>query len=323
MALIMLFTMVMTSACSIKDHQVYFADRVSKKEIFKIGSYACPVSEFKLYILNYKNIYTSIGDNDIWTEEFDTDKEAESIKKAALNYLTKVYALYIYANENEITLDDAQIAECQKAADNYYDSLSKPEKKFIGAKQKDIREFCERYALAYIVNQQLVGSVDDEVSEDEARIMEAIVLFTSDISVAKTVQDKIDYGNTFERLAGTYTELDTFKVTFGRGEYDKSIDDVVFNLDDGQISSAIEADGGYYFFQCTNKYNEALSDENKKVIVANRQKKAVLDITNDISERMYSDINEKVYENISFDNTDECNTDSFFITIENVIVDDN
>ena len=126
----------------------------------------------------------------------------------------------------------------------------------------------------------------------------------------------IDYGYTFERLASSYTELDHYQATFGRGEYSEEIDNVVFNLDTDEISGAIEADGGYYFFQCLDKYNEELSEANKEVIVDNRRKQVLSDIVSDLEERYFSDMNTKLWDELDFpEDASELTSASFFETL--------
>jgi foldase protein PrsA len=161
-----------------------------------------------------------------------------------------------------------------------------------------------------------MDSVDEEVSEDEARVMEAFVLFVSDEAKANEIQSMIDYGYTFERLASTYTELDSYQVTFGRGEYAQEIDDVVFNLDTDEVSSAIPADGGYYFFQCLDKYDEELSEANKEVIIDNRRKQVLNEIVSDLEERYFSDMNTKLWSEIDFpEDVSELTSADYFKTL--------
>ena len=133
---------------------------------------------------------------------------------------------------------------------------------------------------------------------------------------ADEIQGMIDYGYTFERLASTYTELDSYQVTFARGEYSKEIDEVVFNLDTDEVSTAISADGGYYFFQCLDKYNEELSEANKEVIIEKRRQQVLEDIVKDLEEKNFSNMNTNLWDNIVFtDDVSELTSATFFETL--------
>ncbi len=301
------------SGCTFNDKTVYFGTSSGRNTVFKMGDLKCSKKEALVYLLNEKNIYGSVNGVNLWTTDFDTKTMTGSIKDLTMEHLTRVYVLNLYAEENEIQLSDAEKSACADAAKEYYSSLNSAEKKFTGASKNDIQSAYEKYVLAIKVYKELMDSVDEEVSEDEARVMEAFVLFVSDKSEADEIQGMIDYGYTFERLASTYTELDSYQVTFARNEYPQQVDDVVFNLETDEVSEAIEADGGYYFFQCLDKYNEELSEKNKTVIIDNRRKKVIEDIVTDLEKRYFSDMNSKLWNEIDFtDDYTELTSGNYF-----------
>lgn len=304
------------SACTINDKTVYFDTSSGRNTVFKIGDMKCSKKEALLYLLNEKNIYGSVDGVNLWASDFDTNTMTGSIKDLTIEHLTRVYVLNLYAKEKEITLTEKEEKACEEAAKEYYSTLNSAEKSFTGAKKKDVVKAYKKYALATKVYDELMNSVDEEVSEDEARVMEAFVLYVSDKSKADEIQGMIDYGYTFERLASTYNESDSYQVTFARGEYSKEIDDVVFNLDTDEVSTAISADGGYYFFQCLDKYNEELSEANKAVIIQKRRQQVLDDIVKDLEEKNFSDMNTKLWDNIVFtDDVSELTSATFFETL--------
>ena len=304
------------SACTFQDKEVYFGAPSGSRTVFKIGDMKCSKKEALLYLLNEKNIYGSVDGVNLWTEAFDTDTMTGSIKDLTIEHLTRVYVLNLYAKEQEITLTEKEEKACEDAAKEYYASLNSAERSFTGAKKKDVVQAYKKYAIASKVYKELMDSVDEEVSEDEARVMEAFVLFVSDEAKAKEIQGMIDYGYTFERLAATYTELDSYQVTFARGEYSEDVDKVVFNLDTEEVSTAIAADDGYYFFQCLDKYNEELSEANKEVIIEKRRQQVLDDIVTDLEEKNFSDMNTNLWDNIVFtDDVSELTSASFFETL--------
>ncbi len=307
------------SGCSIGGRQVYFASKSGMGNVFKIGDFACSEDEAKVYLANYKNLYGKVYGTDLWNEKYDTDQMGDSIKDAVMNHLTKVYALNVYAQENDITLTDAQEDGVASAAKKYYESLNKTERHYTGASQKEIKEMYRKYALAEKVYVQLMNNVDENVSEDEARVMDAYVLFVKEEKLAKKINSKIKDGATFERLASTYNEGESIRVTFGRNTYDSAIEDVVFQLDDDEVSDMIQTKDGYYFFECIDKYNEKLSEENKANIVEQRQKQAMDDVVSQIEKKYYSDFNQKKWNKIEVSNSADVTTNSFFTTLDSFI----
>ena len=306
------------SGCEIAGRTVYFGGSSGFNTVFKIGDMKCSKKEALVYLLNEKNIYGSVNGVNLWSDDYDTDTMASSIKDLTLEHLTRVYVLNLYAMENGIELTDEDKKVCEEAAKTYYKSMNSKERSFTGARKKDLEKMYYKYALASKVYESLMNSVDDEVSEDEARVMEAFVLFVSDEAKANEIQGMIDYGYTFERLASSYTELDYYQKTFARGEYSSDIDEVVFNLDTDEVSGAIPADNGYYFFQCLDKYNEELSEANKEVIIENRRKQVLSDIVSELEDRYFSDMNTKLWDELDFpEDASELTSASFFETLNN------
>ena len=309
-------TVITFQGCKVAGKTVYVETSSGRNTVFKIGDMKCSKKEAFVYLLNEKNIYGSVDGVNLWTKDFDTKTMTRSIKDLTLEHLTRVYVLNLYAKEKNITLTDEEEETCKKAGKAYYKALNAEERSFTGAGKGDIIDMYERYALAEKVYNELMNSVDEEVSEDEARVMEAFVLFVTDKAKADEIQGMIDYGYTFERLASTYTELDSYQVTFARKQYPKEVDDVVFNLDTEQVSGAIEADGGYYFFQCLNKYNEELSEQNKAVIIDNRRKHVLDDIVDDLEKKHFSDINKELWDSVEFPkDASKLTNGSFFETL--------
>ncbi len=307
------------SGCSIGNTQIFFASGSGFHQVFKIGKLSCNQKEAKMYLCNYKNLYGVIGDTNLWSGDFNTDKMETSLKDAAIEHLTKVYTLDLYANEHEITLSDEEEKNVKAAAEEYYQSLTRRERSFTGASRKDVEKMYTNYALAEKVYSKLMGDVDEEVSEDEARVIDAYVLLVTDEDLANQIATKLQNSSTFERLASTYNEAPSIKTSFGRNTYPKEVDDVVFQLDDGDNSPKITTKDGYYFFQCINKYNEALSEQNKATIIQQRKEQVITDITTNLEEKYYSDFNTKLWDKINIDTDDEIQTDSFFQVLDRYV----
>lgn len=310
--LLLLVMVTALTGCTYKGRVVYFETPSGHDTVFKIGNMKCDRDEAYIYLLNAKNIYGTVDDVNLWADGFNTSVMLDSVKAAVMQHLTRVYVLDLYAAEQEIELTEAEITCCDMAAKEYYSSLNSDEISFTGTSEKNISKMYQRYVLAQKVYKELMNSVDEEVSEDEARVMEAYVLFVS--GNPQEMQEKIDAGYDFESIASSYTELDYYQETFARNKYPEAVDEVVFNLDTGAISPAIEADGGYYFFQCLDKYNEELSEENKKVIIEERRQKVLDDIVNELQDRYYSNMNTELWESmiIPSDMADKLVSGSFY-----------
>lgn len=309
-AILITSTMTMTG-CSIGDLHFFVSSTSGIGNVFKIGPNACSKTEFRTYLANYKNLYGTFQDSSIWSDGNGKVIE-DGMKSAVLDHLTRVYSLDLYARDNNITLTKSEEEAIEKAADEYYNSLTDEDRSYMGASKSEIEDMYVNYALAEKVYFQLMNSVDEEVSEDEARMMEAEVLFTTQKSNADAAALQLKQGYSFSSVAGQYSEADSVNVTFGRDKYPAEVDAVVFNLENGQITDMITTDEGYYFFRCTNKYNKELSEENKANVISHRKDELVLDLIHEQEEKYYSHLSEGTLENLSLEETKDVKTDSFF-----------
>ena len=290
---------------------IYASSTSGIGNVFKIGPLSCSKKEFRVYLTNYKNLYGTFDDTSLWNEGEDEELEA-GIKSAVLDHLTRIYSLDLYARDNDIELTKSEEENCAKAAEEYYDSLTDADKSYMGASESDIKKMYMRYALAEKVYYGLMNSVDEEVSEDEARMMEAEVIFTPNKADADVIDSQLKAGTSFTALAQQYSKADSISVVFGRNEYPKEVDAVVFNLENGKNTGMITTDDGYYFFHCINKYNKELSEQNKANVIAARKNQLIQDMIKEQEEKYYSHFSESTLKNLVVNKTDEVKSDSFF-----------
>ncbi len=316
--LILIMSLTLLTGCSISDFHIYASSTSGIGNVFKIGPYSCSKKEFRVYLCNYKNLYGVFDESEM--EDESSEKLVEGgLKSAVLEHLTKVYSLALYARDNDIELTNDEEKNCEKAAEEYYDSLTSEDISYMGVSESDIEKMYKRYALAEKVYVQLMNSVDEEVSEDEARMMEAEVIYVTNEADAAAVTKGLQEGATFTSLAQKYSKADNIDVTFGRHKYPKEVDKVVFNMENGQVSNMITTEDGYYFFKCINKYNKELSEQNKVNVISERKNELVEDMIKDHEEKYYSHFSESTLENLVVNKSPEVKSDSFFQVLNKYI----
>ncbi|MBQ9631943.1 MAG: peptidylprolyl isomerase [Lachnospiraceae bacterium] len=313
--LVLLAAVCLLCGCTIGGKEVFFSIE-NPFTVFSIGPLSCGIKETRVYLANYKNIYGTVGMTDLWSEDFDMTDIEEGIRRSAIYHLSRVYSLDLYARESGIVLDDNEKSRIATAAREYYESLNDEERRQTGVHLHDIRRMYEHYVLAEKVYFEMMKSVDEEVSEDEARIMDALVLYVRSENTIQKIRRQLDKGEDFEALLSRYSEGEKGEVSFGRGTYPKKVEQVAFTLEDGEVSESIAARDGYYIIKCTQKYDEALSEENKNRIIEERKQEVFRKIIKEQSDKYYSRINTRLVDKIHIDLDSSIHTDSFFSTIE-------
>ena len=310
---------VFFAGCSIGGKEIVVTSGVGSKDVFKIGGDSCNQTEAKVYLANYQNIYGKSYGIDLWEQGFQKKKLKQYVKEVALSEMTKIICMDLLAENQGIALTTEEKARIKDAAAKYYESLNEAELTYTGASQSDIESMYEDYALANKVYQSLTQSVDEEVSDDEARIMEAMQIYVKTQDKAEEVSAKLAAGEDFAAVASNYNQKPVIEITFGRGDLPEEVEKAAFELDDGAVSDCIQTDDGFYFIKCINKFNEELTDANKSNIVDAREKAAFDDVYEEFVSTLASNLNESVWKNIPLVTDGSISTNSFFEIIDMTI----
>lgn len=302
--------------CQIGNRQIVVSGSLSDKQVFKIGSATCGVKEAKVYLTNYQNIYGTAYGLNLWEHDFGDNSLTQYVKDITLEELTHVICMDLLAESQEVSLSEEEKADVASAAKEYYASLSEDEIAYLAVTESDIAEYYAHYALAQKLYHSLTNGVNDEVSDDEARVIEIMQIYVTDETKAAEVLSKLKKGDDFASVANNYNQLSSIQVTVSRDELPAEVEKVAFDLDNGEISDEIPVDHGYYFIKCLNKYDEELTEANKSNIVEKREKEAFDDIYNEYVSGLSSYLNQNLWDELELDTDAAITTDSFFEVFE-------
>lgn len=311
--LILAFIVIMLSGCRIGDKEYIFdTGMISQSTIFKINGEKCSVKQAYIYLCNYKNLYGHVYGVDLWEQDFKEEELEQYVKDVAIAELAQIVCMDLLAKEQGISLTKEEKQLAQKAAEEYFSTLTKVEKEFMDIRQKDIEQAYKDYALAQKLYATLTQGVNEEVSDDEARVIRVQQIFVSNRSFADTIEEKLNNGEDFLTVAGIYNELPLVETTVSRGVYPKNVEDIAFNLDIGSYSGMMETEDGYYFIKCLNNYEKALTEANKGNILLQREKEQFDDIYNEFVATSTFELNERLWDSVVLEDEENIKTDSFF-----------
>lgn len=285
---------------------------MNSKSVFTINNHACSVEEAKLYLCNYKNLYGNVYGVDLWDYDFGDDSLQDYVKSVTLSELSRIMCMDLLAEEQGIELDAEDRKVVKKAAEEYYKTLSKEEISYMGISQKHLEEYYTNYALADKLYRTLINGVNEEISDDEARVMQVQQIYVSSLNKAEEVSAKLAAGENFETVASAYNEASDVETTLARGECPQNVEEKAFGMNNDEVSDRIDVDGGYYFFKCVNKFDQELTEENKKKILTGKEKAQFEDMYNQYVDEAVTQLNEKVWSKITIEDSSSIATDSFF-----------
>jgi len=318
--LVSLFSSVLTG-CNIGNTQIMIdLNNAGRNDVFSINGTDCTKDEARVYLCNYQNIYGKVYGLDLWQYDYsDMDIEVtleDYVKELTVVELSHVICMNQLAEELEIGLTSEEEKLVSEVTDEYYDSLSREEIRYMGIDKMELKEIYKRYAIAQKLYNTLTDGVNEEVSDDEARVILIQQIFVKSKDVAKVVEQKLRSGSGFDTVASSYSEADVVERNLTRGEYDKKVEDIAFNLDAGEESWMIEIESGYYFIKCIDKYVEELTESNKDNIILKRRQEQFDDIFYEFIDNSTFELNEKVWDKVEVDTSGAITTDSFFEVYE-------
>lgn len=311
-----LFSTTLTG-CTIGNTEIVLnTNSVGRKHVFSINGSKCTKEEARLYLCNYQNIYGDAYGLNLWEYDYSQIEGADSledyVKDVTLSELANIMCMEQLAEQQGIALTEDELTKVAEAADEYYESLSREEISYIGLDKNKLKGFYEKYAIAQKLYTTLTQGINEEVSDDEARVIRIQQIYVKSEENANLVQQKLANGEKFDSLASSYNEADVIEKNLARGEYPEVVDDVVFHLDNNEVSGMITTEDGYYFIKCLNKFDEDLTEANKENIIVKRRKEQFDDKFTEFVENSQFELNEKVWESIKVDTSGDITTKSFF-----------
>lgn len=229
-AAVVLSISVLLGGCSLGKNDIVFTTGLSANEVFKIEHEKVSLAEAKVYLCNYQNLYGNVYGIDLWEQQYQTDDLEQYVKDVTLSEMTRVICMDQLAEQKEITLSKEEKTNLKLAAKEYYESLNEEEKSYMDVSEATIEKLYENYALASKVYTSLTTGVNEEVSDDEARVMEAQQIYVKDQNRAGEVASRLANGEDFRTVAADYNEAAQIDITFGRDEMPKEVEDIAFNL---------------------------------------------------------------------------------------------
>lgn len=300
------------TGCKIGSKEIIVSNPLGSKQVFQIGSMVCTLKEAKVYLVNYQNIYGTAYGLDLWQHDFGDDALETYVKNITLQELAQVVCMNQLAREKGMELSQEEWNKIDLASSEYYKSLTKEEISYMGVSESEIKEYYEHYALAQKLYQSITDVVNEEVSDDEARVMEIMQIFVSSQERADEVAMRLAQGEDFASLANNYNESGSIQALVSRDDLESAVEQIAFQMENNEISGKIAVDGGFYFIKCLNKYQKELTEANKSNIVEKREKEAFDKEYNGFADSLRSSINEKLWNNLDIEIGSEMKTDSFF-----------
>lgn len=311
--------------------KIVFTTGLSGNQIFKIGSSVCTRPEIMIYLTTFYNEYTKAYGEEMWHYDLGGVSLEDHVKEVVLSKMAEIKIMNLMAEEREIALNAEEEQKAQTAAKAYYGKLTETLKKEENITQETAKKVYLEYALANKVFSTITESADMEISDDEARTVTVQEIYFKNwkmkngektalseketmevVENARAVLNRVKAGEDFEALAMSHSEDKQIVKSYARGDVDKSFEEVLFSMDEGEVSNVIETEDGYYIVKCISTMDYEATQENKLVLVKQRQRKTFSDAYTEIAVNTHSQFRDRYWEKLTLNEKVHSTEANFF-----------
>ena len=304
---------------------------LSGNQLFKIGSATCTTPEIMVYLTSFFIEYVDTYGQEMWHYDFGGVSLEEHVKDVVLSKMTQIKIMNLMAEERNITLDNEEKSQAGAAAESYFGLLTEQLKEQEKITLEVVKKVYEEYALANKVYVTITEAADMEISDDEARTVTAEVIYFKNwklknkekvtlteaetLKVLKSAGDvlkKAKAGEDFSALAVQYSDDKQTTKSYARGSVELKFEELLFSMDEGDISNVIEVSDGYYIVKCISTMDYEATQKNKVVLAKQRKQEAFSEAYNEIAIDTHSQFRDKQWDLITLNEEIHTSEANFF-----------
>ena len=271
--------------------------------------------EIMLVVATERNRYEQIYTSQIWdiavVEDGTTFQEylLEQIKQFMVD-LKRIGAM---AQEYGITLDNGEMEQLRRLAQDYYSQLTEADKAYTGAGSDDVLNLYQEYYLACKTVDVLTKNADLEISDNEAKVVEVSqIVLDNEFNAREVWQAVRCEGADFDAIARANSTEEQIRREIVRGELSAGMEEAVFAMNQGEISEIMEDNGRFYLFYCHNPYDQEATLARKEEMMLLRKDSVFHEYYDAFLEDNLVTVSGRVWQDVSFVTQENTTTTNLF-----------
>ncbi len=271
--------------------------------------------EIMLVVATERNRYEQIYTSQIWdiavVEDGTTFQEylLEQIKQFMVD-LKRIGAM---AQEYGITLDNGEMEQLRRLAQDYYSQLTEADKAYTGAGSDDVLNLYQEYYLACKTVDVLTKNADLEISDNEAKVVEVSqIVLDNEFNAREVWQAVRSEGADFDAIARANSTEEQIRREIVRGELSARMEEAVFAMNQGEISEIMEDNGRFYLFYCHNPYDQEATLARKEEMMLLRKDSVFHEYYDAFLEDNLVTVSGRVWQDVSFVTQENTTTTNLF-----------
>ena len=273
LCILMIFVLLLGSSCAIVPLDFTIGHHIAAT----YGSIRLTEEELRLIALQYKTeneqYYKPLLGIDFWEMQVADEMTYEEYIREyyIFSECRALLCLEQAASELGITLSKAEKEQAARNASLYFSELTEDELSFTGADRSDAEALFSAYMLAGKTVEKLVEGKKLEVSDEESRVADFSIIRLSSRERAEEVYERLRSGESFRSVANENSEDGKIEFTASREELLPAVAEIVFSMNNGEISNIISYNGSYFIIYLENSYDTLLSLNHKRNLLAERR----------------------------------------------------
>jgi len=271
--------------------------------------------EIMLVVATERNRYEQIYTSQIWdiavVEDGTTFQEylLEQIKQFMVD-LKRIGAM---AQEYGITLDNGEMEQLRRLAQDYYSQLTEADKAYTGAGSDDVLNLYQEYYLACKTVDVLTKNADLEISDNEAKVVEVSqIVLDNEFNAREVWQAVRSEGADFDAIARANSTEEQIRREIVRGELSAGMEEAVFAMNQGEISEIMEDNGRFYLFYCHNPYDQEATLARKEEMMLLRKDSVFHEYYDAFLEDNLVTVSGRIWQDVSFVTQENTTTTNLF-----------
>ena len=234
-------------------------------------------NEMYIILASRKNEVRDIYTNEIFDVKINEQGNtySEAFEKMAEDYITKMYVMTRMCEERGLEINTTDLRAIEERSEAYMKDFKNSGNTFDITKDDIIQILSDEY-LTGLLKEAIIEESNVEVSESDARVMDIIRITLDDSEAANATLEEVSKEDTdFEAVARRNSTDSEIDLKVAKGDLEPSIEEIIFNLEDGEISPIMQINGSYYIIKCVSGYDEEATAVKREKMATERQNEVV------------------------------------------------
>lgn len=291
-------TLTGLTGCANKTKLV-FTTGLSGNQLFKIGAETCTMPEAMIYLTTFYNQYADTYGQEMWNYDFGGASLETHVKDVVLSKMAQIKIMNLMAEERGIVLSADEKSKIEAASEKYYEALSEKLIKQENISKEIVEKVYREYAVANKVYENITEAADMEISDDEARAVTVQQIYLQNPEKGQNILTRIKAGEDFATVAAEVSENKEIVKSYARNDVNVSFENILFSMDEGEVSDVIEMPEGCYIVKCISTMDYEATQANKLVLAEKRKQQAFSEAYTEIARNTHSQFRDHLWENLT------------------------